>query len=151
MSINEEIWPILHCRKFLLPVFMCSTVRSDEYSVYFLQAQCVCVCVCSLLQGPGTEVTSNRLFQHLGWPACCSDLSAAGRPAYTSALTAVLQLAVYYCRGPPLRPLRVLIATCQYNNWQCVNCVCVFVREREWKRWSDWVQSDEFHQNSLEF
>lgn len=64
----------------------------------------VCECAFSLTQGPGTEARCNRLFQRLGWLARCSDLSAAGRPANTSLLTAVLQLAVYYCRGPRLRP-----------------------------------------------
>lgn len=61
---------------------------------------CLCVCTCSLAQGPGTEARCNRLFQRLGLLPCCGDLSAAGRPANTSPLATVLQLAVYYRRGP---------------------------------------------------
>lgn len=96
------------------------------------------VCVISLTQGPGTEARCNRLFQHLGWLACCSDLSAAGCPANTSPLTAVLQLAVYYCRGPQLRPpgasvcMPVLLLT-----------VCGL--------WGAGAQSDTFQQQSLGF
>lgn len=132
------------------PVHLCSSTHVQRVktahaaNTYFPQANCACVymwvCVCkfTLTQGPGTEARCNRLFQHLGWLACCSDLSAAGRPANTSLLTAALQLAVYYCRGP-----RALIAICQYCYWQFGSlCVCVCVKGAK-------VQSDTSHQPSL--
>lgn len=111
-DINKKIFTGLY--RQTLPQCLPTNLQSiflysklDQVNIVHVSyRQSQCNCKFSLTQGPGRETRCNRLFQHLSWLACCGDLSAAGLPANTSLLTAVLQLAVYYCGGPRFQPPR---------------------------------------------
>lgn len=76
---NQHVFSLLLCTDFRLMMMKCS-IKTYPSECTSLPS----VWEFSLTEAPGTEARCNRLFQHLGWLACCSDLSAAGHPANIS-------------------------------------------------------------------
>ena len=133
-----------HCHSSCLSVhlYVCPTDQLRRTDVYFFQAE---VCDCAFFHQHRVQVLRRGVIGSFSASAgrrAAVIFQRLGAPLTPLSLTAVLQLAVYYCRGPQLRPpgaysyMPILLLT--------VGELCVGERRRAG------AQSDTFQQPAVE-